>query len=268
MDFNVNELRQASCELACIGAKVADEMFGKVSTSRKSDNTPVTAADHAAQEAMLRELARRYPTHAIIVEEHVASPEQHAALNRAEYCWVIDPIDGTRNYGRGLKVYGTSVAVLHHGRPVAGAVHDASQGVLYSAARGYGAFRDDSRINITDRAIDSDTTIAVSSFRRRAMPAAVREWLEKFLFRNQGAVSLHLASVAAGVIDGAVSVDCKLWDIAAGALLIEEAGGVITDLGGRPLWPIDLEGYDNRDLPAVAGHRTLHEHLVTSLNAR
>jgi fructose-1,6-bisphosphatase/inositol monophosphatase family enzyme len=100
------------------------------------------------------------------------------------------------------------------------------------------------------------------------MPAAVKGWMEKFLFRNQGAVSLHLAAVAAGMIDGAVSVDCKLWDIAAAALLIEEAGGVITDLNGKSIWPVDVESYDNRDMPVVAGHRALHEFLITNLSGQ
>jgi myo-inositol-1(or 4)-monophosphatase len=259
------DLRLAACEFARVGAAVAEAMFGTVETSRKADDTPVTEADHAAQEAILREVGRRYPGHGIIVEELVARPEWHAGLDAAEYCWVIDPIDGTRNYGRGVRMYGTTVAVLRSGVPVAGAVYDANLKVMYSASEGEGAFRDESPLRLRERVIDGDTTIAISSFRRRTMPVAVRGWMERYLFRNQGAVSLHLAGVAAGLIDGAISVDCKLWDIAAAALLIEKAGGRISGLQGEPLWPIEVAAYAGGDLPVVAGHPLLHAELIRNL---
>src|SRR5262245_10402361 len=87
--LETRELRIAACELARIGADVAAAMCGKVTASRKADDTPVTAADHAAQDAILHEIARRFPDHGVIVEESLASPERHAALRHAEYCWVV-----------------------------------------------------------------------------------------------------------------------------------------------------------------------------------
>jgi myo-inositol-1(or 4)-monophosphatase len=225
----------------------------------------VTDADHAAQEAILSEVGRRYPGHGIIVEEFVARPERHAGLGTAQYCWVIDPIDGTRNFGRGVRMYGTTVAVLHAGVPVAGAVHDANLKVMYSASMSEGAFREALQIRQGQRLVDGDTTIAISSFRRREMPKAVRGWMERYLFRNQGAVSLHLAGVAAGSIDGAISVDCKLWDIAAAALLIELSGGQISGLRGEALWPVDVQAYAGGDIPVVAGHTALHAEMIRNL---
>lgn len=258
-------MRETAIVLAQLGGRTAARYFGKVKASRKADDSPVTEADHAAQEAILSALAHRYPAHSILVEEDVARPERHAALTESDYCWIVDPIDGTRNFSRGVKIYATSIAVVRGGRPIAGAIHDATSDVVYSAARGGGAFRGDDRIVLSDRPVDWNTTIAVGSFRRREVPPAVRGWLDHYLLRNFGSTSLHLAWVAAGLVDAAFSGECKLWDIAAATLLIDEAGGLATDPIGRELWPIDVVGYGGGDHPVLAGTPTMHARLVSSL---
>lgn len=259
------ELRGAACDLARLGAAVAEQHFGHVTTRRKADDSPVTDADHAVQEAILSSLARRYPSHAILVEEVVARPDRHAFLAGARYCWVVDPIDGTRNYGRGSRLFATSVAVLLDGRPVAGAIHDAASQQIYSASIGDGAFLDDLPLRRTERPIGPDTTIALSSFRFRRIPEAARRWQDEFLFRNVGAICLHLAWTAAGVTDAAYALECKLWDVAAGALLIEQAGAPVTDPAGAPLWPIDLAAYRGNDVPILGGAPQLHARLLADL---
>jgi len=259
------ELRETAIVLAQLGGQTAARFLGKVTATRKADDSPVTEADHAAQEAILSALAHRHPSHSILVEEDVVRPDRHAALAGSDYCWIVDPIDGTRNFSRGVRIYATSIAVMHGGRPIAAAIHDATTEVVYSAAYGGGAFREDERIVLRDRPIDRDTTVAVGSFRRREAPQAVRGWLDRFLLRNFGSTSLHLAWVAAGLVDAAYSAECKLWDIAAAALFIEEAGGIITDQAGRTLWPIDLLAYSGEDIPVLAGTPTMHSCLLATL---
>ncbi len=263
--IQLDELRETAIVLAQLGGQTAARYFGKVTASRKADDSPVTEADHAAQEVILSALGHRYPAHSILVEEHVARPDRHAALAGSDYCWIVDPIDGTRNFSRGVKIYATSIAVMQGGHPIAGAIYDATADVVYSAVRGGGAFRGDDRIVLGDRPIDRDTTIAVGSFRRREVPPAVRGWLDHFLLRNFGSTSLHLAWVAAGLVDAAFSGECKLWDIAAAAPFINEAGGLATDPIGRELWPIDVVTYGGEDLPVLAGTRTMHTRLVSTL---
>lgn len=258
-------LCETAVVLAQIGGQTAAKYFGKVVATRKADDSPVTVADHAAQEAILSALAHRHPSHSILVEEDVVRPDRHAALMASDYCWIVDPIDGTRNFSRGVRVYATSIAVLHEGRPVAAAIFDATSEVVYSASLGGGAFRGPDRIQLSDRPIDHDTTVAVGSFRRRAVPRAVRGWLDHFLLRNFGSTSLHLAWVATGLVDAAYSAECKLWDIAAAGLLIEEAGGIVTDHAGRLLWPVELGGYGGQDLPVLAGTATMQSHLLATL---
>lgn len=265
-DPPLEELLQAVRDLVVIGGRTAAGFFGRVSMSRKSDDTPVTQADHAVQEVILAALAQRYPAHAVLCEEPIARPQRHAAA-AAEYCWVVDPIDGTRNFGRGARLYSTAVAVLHNGRPVAGAIHDAAGGETYSASLGCGAFRDAQRLRLTDRATDYNTTLAIGSFRRRPIPPVVRGWMDQYLYRNLGSLCLHLALVAAGCLDAAYAVECKLWDVAAGALLIEEAGGIVTGHLGRPLWPMDMAAYRNADMPVLAGTVSMHRRLLADLQA-
>ncbi len=266
-DLDRGKLCEFACELALAGGRTAAELFGKVGVSRKADDTPVTQADHAAQEAILSALARRHPSHAILVEESVAHPHRHAALADAEYCWVVDPIDGTRNFSRGVRLYATCVAVLHAGQPVAAAVHDAATGQVYWAVLGGGAFCGGAPIRCPDRPIDADTAIAVSSFRHKPVPSVVRHWIDRYLFRSLGSVCLHMVWVAAGLVDATYALECKLWDIAAGALLIEEAGGRITHHDGSPLWPKDLAAYQLEDLPILAGTPVLHATLLADLTA-
>lgn len=265
--LNPAVLRATACSLARLGGQTAARYFGKVSVTRKPDRTPVTEADHAAQAAILADLAQRHPDHAVIVEEEIADPARHAAVTDADYTWVVDPIDGTRNFARGLAVYSTSVAVMRDGSPIAGAILDATTGAVYSAHRDGGAFRDDHALVLRDRPIDADTNIALSSYRNRPLPAPVRQWLDTYLFRSIGSLCLHLVWVAAGLADAAHAVECKLWDVAAGSLIIQEAGGVITNHDGRPLWPNDLASYRDASMPILAGTPTMHATLLPELQS-
>lgn len=191
----------------------------------------------------------------------------------------LDPIDGTRNFARGIRIYACSVAVLYNGRPIAGAIYDATSGVIFSAALGGGALRNEERLLLDElvpatstlnaaKAVpsgdsDRETTIAVGSFRRKPMPPFVRDWIGRYLIRNMGSTSLHFAWIAAGLVDAAYTNECKLWDIAAAALLIEESGGLVTTASGASPWPIQLDAYDGEDFHVLAGDRAIHRRLLT-----
>jgi len=271
-----DELRRFAIELAHRGGRAADRLFGKVSVQRKEDKSPVTEADHIAQDAILRALAEKFPDHAVLVEETLADPSRHGRIKSSPYCWVVDPIDGTRNFARGIRIYACSVAVLYNGRPIAGAIYDASSGVMFSAASGGGALRNEERLFLDesvpetstphpaiDGPSDRETTIAVGSFRRKPMPPFVRDWIGRYLIRNMGSTSLHFAWIAAGLVDAAYTNECKLWDIAAAALLIEESGGLMTTASGASPWPIQLDAYGGEDFHVLGGVRAIHRQLLT-----
>ncbi len=268
MNLSITEIdlyRLAACEYARVGGMAALPYFGNVTAMQKADDTPVTQADHAAQAAILGAIAARSPQHAVICEEKIAQPDLHADKCDAEFCWVIDPVDGTRNFAKGIPMYACSVALMHDGRPLAGAIYDASTTRIYSAGRGVGMFCDNVRLqsHLYDEA--ADVTVLISSFRQRKSPPAIRDWMDEYLFRNQGSLALHLAWVAAGLADAAYAAESKLWDIAAGALLIEEAGRTITTETGASLWPIDVSHYKDENLTLLAAADGLHGKLLRSL---
>jgi len=262
---SLTEFLRFAESLARLGGGIARSYFGRVSATRKSDASLVTEADHAVQHAILSEIARAYPDHAVLGEETIARPEAHRAAAHAEYCWVIDPIDGTRNFARGVETYVTSVGLLHRGSPVAAALYDPPRDRLFAARLGGGATQDGRPLSTGDRPIDTDTTLALSTLNGRPLTPRIQRWMETFVFRNAGSLCMHLIWVAQGQCDGAYSTQAKLWDIAAAALLVTEAGGRVTDLSGHPLWPIDVAIYAGQDVPLIAATRTMHDRLIRSI---
>lgn len=267
-DGDWEAFRWVAVELARLGGGLALERLGPTTVERKGDDSPVTDADRAVQHAILREIEARYPDHPVYVEEHSSVSTRHARPGSSPYCWVVDPIDGTRNFARGMRMFATSIALLHEARPVAGAIFDANGGVAYSASVGGGAWADSRRLRIVDRPIGPDSTIAFSSFRRQSVPTGVRGLLDVVLFRNIGAACLHQAWVAGGLIDAIYAPDTKLWDIAAGALIIAEAGGVVTDVCGRPCWPARLSEDHGSSCSIMAGMPTAHALLVERIGSQ
>jgi len=259
------KLHQMACELAQVGAAAARRHFGRTFAHRKADDSPVTEADHAAQAAILQVLAVERPQDAVITEETVAEPHRHMTATTADHCWVVDPVDGTRNFHRGLPAWCTAVALLNGGRPIVGAIYDNLTDQTYSAVAGVGAWCDREPLRLKEQLHDADLTIAIASGRRRGLPPVVQDWLGKYLYRNVGSLCLHLAWTAAGLVDAAFAWECKLWDIAAGAVLIEEAGGIVSDHRGNGLWPVNPAAYHGEDLPILAGQRELHARLAATI---
>lgn len=254
--------RATAVELARLGGTFARARQVGAVVRRKGDQSPVTDIDHAAQALILDELARRHPDHAVLVEEHVANPGRHAPRDRARFCWVVDPIDGTRNFSRGSPLFATAVAVLCEGVPVAGAIYDGASGAVYSASQSGGASRDHAPLELPDRPIGPDTSVAFSSFRLHPVPRGIRALFDEILFRNIGSACLHQAWVAAGQVDAVYSPDTKVWDVAAGALLIAEAGGQVTDASGAPRWPWDVTQADDTLCSLLAGAPRAHAHVL------
>src|SRR5262245_54373594 len=158
-------LADFAAHLARLGGEMAIRWSGPRVAETKVDDSPVTEADRAVQAAIVDAIAHRYRDHAVLVEETLAEPARHRAAAKAEFCWVIDPIDGTRNFARRSRAFATSVALLQDGIPIAGAIYDGRTRGLYHAARGQGAFLDDRAIHVADAPLDSRTIMGISSFR-------------------------------------------------------------------------------------------------------
>jgi len=259
------DLLGRAVEWARSGGSIARDRFGSAVASMKADESVVTDADHAVQQHILDRIAANYPGHAIVVEETVKQPERHREFTAAEWCWVIDPIDGTRNYARGIPCFAVSIGLLHNGSPEVAVLYSVMDDRLYSAYRGGGAWCDGKRLHVVDEPPSGETLLGAPSGKGDPMPQALHKWLDFMAIRNYGAVALHLAYVAAGGMDAAFCLNSKLWDISAGALLVTEAGGVITDLDGNSHFPVkSLPAQGVPKGPIIAAGPNLHRYLLDS----
>lgn len=204
-----------------------------VRVGQKGRGDFVTEVDHAAEAAIIEILHKAYPDHAILAEESGASGE-------SEYTWIIDPLDGTTNFIHGFPQFAVSIALQHRGQITQAVIHDPSRNEIFTATRGGGAYLDERRIRVSKRDQMRDALIG-TGFPFREM-SHLDQYCEMFKavaqetagIRRPGAAALDLAYVAAGRIDGFWEMGLAPWDMAAGSLLILEAGGLITDFAGEP----------------------------------
>lgn len=199
----------------------------------KSPNDFVTEVDRAAEKAIIDVLRDAYPGHGILAEE---SGESGAD---SEFVWIIDPLDGTTNFIHGFPQYAVSIALTKNGVLEHGVIYDPTSNELYTASRGSGAYLNDRRIRVSRRVRLADSLIGTGFPYRQfdnmdAYLAMFRELTQKTAgIRRPGAASLDLAYVAAGRLDGFWEMGLAPWDMAAGVLMIQEAGGLVSDLAGE-----------------------------------
>ena len=211
--------------LARDAGKLAHKGFGTSTASMKGTHDVVTEMDRAVERFIRDAIAQRFPRDAVIGEEEGGGAGDHL--------WLIDPIDGTANYARGLPRYCVSIGYLERGRPVIGAIYDPSHDWLYSAARGEGAWQDGSRLAVSPiDAMNAATVECGWSTRRttddylallgRVMHAGCAIW-------RKGSGALGLVDVAAGRSEAYCELHINAWDCAAGIVIVEEAGGFCND---------------------------------------
>ncbi|MCL6261905.1 MULTISPECIES: inositol monophosphatase family protein [Craterilacuibacter] len=208
-----------------------------IRVEKKSANDFVTDVDRAAEQAIIDVILEAYPSHAILAEESGAK-----GMGASEYEWIIDPIDGTTNFLHGHSQYAISIALAHKGQVQEAVVYDPSRNDLYTASRGVGAFLNERRIRVSKRIQLNECLIATG------FPVVDQSMIDTYLAilkdviaksagaRREGAASLDLCNVACGRVDGFFEFNLKPWDIAAGSLIVQEAGGIVTDMKGEQTW--------------------------------
>ena len=206
----------------------------KLTVRSKRHNDFVSEVDHAAEEAILGVLRDAYPSHGFLAEE---SGEKNS---RADYVWVIDPLDGTTNFLHGLPQYCVSIALLHKSVPQQAVIFDPNRNELFTATKGSGAFLNDRRIRVS-RIDRLDGALVGTGFPFREVEKNLERYMAMFRtimrgtagIRRAGAAALDLAWVAAGRMDAFWEIGLSPWDMAAGALLVREAGGLVGDFDGE-----------------------------------
>lgn len=244
------KIKKLALELAIAAGKIQTRKFrGLLNIQWKGATDPVTEVDKACEKLIVKGIRKAFPSHAIVGEEGGAQGEASA---HAPYTWIIDPLDGTVNYSHGSPIFAVSIGVWETaGKPVKGKLYDPSVGrpllgvvhapVLketYSAVRGQGAWLNGERIKVSKQAKPLEAVLASGfSYQARQTGENVREWMELLTrfqaIRRMGSAALDLSYVAAGRYDGFWEYGLKAWDVAAAGLLVEEAGGVISNIQGR-----------------------------------
>ncbi|BAK75540.1 inositol monophosphatase [Pseudogulbenkiania sp. NH8B] len=208
-----------------------------IRVEKKQHNDFVSEVDRAAEEAIISTILDAYPKHGILAEESGAQ-----GLGNAEFEWIIDPLDGTTNFLHGHPQYSVSIALMHKGQIQQAVVYDPNRNDLFTASRGVGAFLNDRRIRVSKRIAMNECVIATG------FPVTDQSYIDQYLgmlkdvlgktagVRREGSAALDLCNVACGRVDGFWELNLKPWDIAAGSLVVQEAGGIVTDLKGEDGW--------------------------------
>lgn len=231
----------------------------------------VTEADLASERHIKQLIAAHFPTHRIIAEESWAEESwasEHDSFNVSgddNYSWLIDPLDGTTNFSHGFPCYAVSIGVERKGESVVGVIYDPTRDELFAAERGAGATLNDQPIRVSDVA-QLEKALTVSGF-----PYDIRERMHEYLpawreflnhsqaVRRLGAAAIDMASVACGRMDGFWEHGLHAWDVAAGWVIIEEAGGRVTKLDGSP--------FDNYSSSLLCTNSLVHDEMLAVLRA-
>lgn len=216
--------------------------YRSVVAQRKDDGSLVTEADLAAQEALVRRLTALEA--AAVIAEEMAPHEQLAAFERGGRAWVIDPLDGTANFARGVPFFGVSVALLEDGRPLFGTVHDPIADETCYAVRGAGAWENGRLLVVPPGAPRLGEALVEVGLRReqgRRLKGPLKRRAPYRRRLTSGSSTLSWCHLARGRVDAILGSHQKLWDYAAGALILEEAGGALAtveddDFWAAPVW--------------------------------
>ncbi len=233
LNFAVQTARDA-------GRILAERLGRALQVSNKGDIDLVTEADLASEKLIIDRIKSHYPRHSILAEESGATNGVEFVAGKSEWRWVIDPLDGTTNYAHGYPCFCVSIALEREGKSEVGVIYDPMRDEVFAAERGSGATLNDRRIRVSN-VDDLNAAMLCTGF-----PYNVRErhdFTRQFAnftmaaqaVRRDGSAALDLAYLACGRFDGFWEEGLRPWDIAAGVLLVEEAGGRVSDYKGRPL---------------------------------
>lgn len=232
MQPTLNVAVQAARKAGNIISRAVDRV-DTLTISSKGHNDFVSEVDHQAEAEIIKVIRRAYPHHGFMAEES-------GVKGSDEFVWIIDPLDGTTNFLHGFPQFAVSIALQHKGRLEHGVIYDPMRQELFTASRGDGAQLNDRRIRVSKRST-LEASLLGTGFPFREM-----RYLDDYLaifkallpetagIRRAGSAALDLAYVAAGRLDGFWEYGLQPWDMAAGALLIQEAGGLVTDFAGSP----------------------------------
>ncbi len=258
-------------ETAIVAARLAGqramEEINYVKAVLKNDTELVTDADIRCQQIIIDTIKQNYSDHGFVAEEGKnGGLFKQPPRNGQNVWWAIDPIDGTNNFAHKILSFTVSIAVVSDGRPVLGVIYEPATDSMFTAAGDGPPQCNTRRIEANDSDLTVFETIGVESLYTNGAPNWVTFLLKTLRCRSLGSTALHLAYVAKGSFIAAIMDKPKIWDIAAGAVLAQSAGAIVSDWSGKPLWPVDMQNYTGQPIKTLAANKKTHKKLVDIIN--
>src|SRR4030043_93181 len=253
---SMKEFLDTAIKAARLAGEVILDNLGKISKkdiSLKRASDFVTSVDKKSERVIIDTIKENFPDHLFLAEESLKEGGKEA------YRWIIDPLDGTTNYIHGYPVFSTSIALEYKGEIILGVTLDPLKGELFHSEKGRGAFLNGKQVEVSDVNLKESLITTGFPFRKKEMTDSYLKLFKNVFhkvsdLRRVGSAALDLAYLACGRCEGFFEIGLSPWDIAAGDILIKEAGGVITDFGG---------GHDHLLTGnVVAGNPAIHEKLL------
>ncbi len=260
---DLSRMLETAIVTAHLAGQRAMEEINFIKASIKNNREMVTQTDARCQQIIIDRIKETYPDHGFIAEEGdqggIFKQPPRAAKR---LWWVIDPIDGTNNFAHQMLFFTISIAVMYEGEPIVGVIFDPATDSMFTAVKGGEAQLNSRRITASQEKINEFSSIGLDSHFDDGVPGWVCEIMQRTRFRNLGTAALQFAYVAKGGLIATIVSRAKLWDIAAGALIVETAGALLSDWQGGKIFPVDLNDYQGGELQAVAANKKVHKELL------
>ncbi len=266
--LDLRQMLETTIVAARLAGQRAMEELSFLKVSVKNDNELVTQADARCQQIIVDRIKETYPDHGFIAEEGSEGKMFKQPPRSAEpVWWVIDPIDGTNNFAHKILVFSVSIAACYKDEPIVGVIFEPATDSMFTAIKGNEAQLNSRRITAGEDTMNKFSSIGLDSSFEKELPGWLQEIMCRTRFRNLGSTALHIAYVAKGSLIGTIGSSQKLWDIAAGAVIAEAAGAVVTDWQGKKIFPVDLDSYEGQQFQTITANKKTHTQILETLKS-
>lgn len=280
--MSLDSMMQLALNVARLAGDYARSQLGHTVTRFKADRQIVTDVDRHCQAMIIDAIKIQWPDHGFLGEEG----DEHGLLTEPpsgpeNLWWIIDPLDGSRNFAHGVPQFAVSLALAKDGVPVLGVIYEPNTNMMFAARQGQPAQCNGRPIHCLAEPLDINSQLAVPGHyygtanqgdqslqaAGTSLPARVGRLMQEYVCINLGSAALHYAYVAAGAYAASFAETVKLWDIAAGAIIAQSAGARVTDLNGKPIFPLDCAAYQGQPLPILIAAPIAQQKMLDMLNA-
>ncbi len=266
-DVKLNSMLETAIAAARLAGIEALKAQSSIQISVKNQSEVVTDADKRCQQIIIDKISARFPEDGFIGEEGANGKIFKQQPKKTEKIWwVIDPIDGTNNFVNQMPFFSISIAAMKDGFPIVGVVFEPANNSMFTAVKDGQAGLNDKPIFAKEEALGQFSSVALDSYFDKQVASWANKIMQITKFRNLGSTAMHLAYVAKGSLAAAIFSHSKLWDIAAGALIAQTAGAIISDWKGNPVFPVDLDNYNGERFRVAAANKKSHSEIIRLIN--